>query len=253
MNTDLLLSVRGLHKRFDDLKVLNDVTFDMPRGQTLAVIGPSGGGKSTLLRCLIALERAQAGSITFCGESLVADGVYPKDTVVRRICRPMGMVFQNFNLFPHLSVERNLTLACRCAGESDREALRARALEQLELVGLTDKIDQKPGTLSGGQKQRVAIARALMRKPELLLFDEPTSSLDPLLTGEVLAVMRDLASAHMSMIVVTHEMSFARDAADRILFMDGGTIAADQPPAGIFENPATPQVAAFVGKIDKNS
>lgn len=205
-----ILEVKNLKKSFKNVDVLDGINFTMDRGETIAVIGPSGGGKSTMLRCLINLEKADAGDIIIDGEALIKDGVYVSEKQAKKVCSKMGMVFQSFNLFPHLTVMNNLCYAPIIVKKEDKEQARQRAQETLAKVGLADKAEVHPGQLSGGQKQRVAIARALMMNPDMLLFDEPTSSLDPQLTGEVLGVMRELAAEKMTMIVVTHEMAFAR-------------------------------------------
>ena len=216
-----ILSVSGLHKSFGEHEVLKGISFALEQGETLAVIGPSGSGKSTILRCVSQLERVDSGKISVCGkEMLEEDGRYVPPAQLEEIRRSVGMVFQNFNLFPHMSVMRNITEApVRVLGMEKAQA-QSRALELLAQMGLENKKDNYPCELSGGQQQRVSIARALALSPKLMLFDEPTSALDPELTGEILSVIRDLASRRMSMVVVTHEMSFARDVADRIIFMD---------------------------------
>ena len=223
-----LIEVSGLKKGFSGQDVLTDVSFTVKRGDVIAVIGPSGAGKSTMLRCLIDLEKVDGGSIVVEGEPFVTDGVYPPAAKVRAITAKMGMVFQSFNLFPHLSVRKNLTMP---------------------LVKTQDKVDAMPSTLSGGQKQRVAIARALMLNPDIMLFDEPTSALDPQLTAEVLGVMRKLAEEGMTMVVVTHEMSFARDVANKILFMCDGEIVESGPPEEVFGNPKDRRMAEFFGNV----
>ena len=232
-----LIEVQGLKKGFGSVSVLTDVSFTVEKGDVIAVIGPSGAGKSTMLRCLIGLERVDGGSITVEGEPFVKNGVYASPAEAKRTTAKMGMVFQSFNLFPHLSVRRNLTMPLMSVKGATRDEADERAALLLGKVGLSEKIDAMPSTLSGGQKQRVAIARALMLNPDIMLFDEPTSALDPQLTSEVLGVMRQLASDHMTMLVVTHEMSFARDVAGKILFMCDGRIVESGAPADIFGNP----------------
>ena len=242
-----MIAVKGLCKAFEGVEVLRNVSFGVERGETVSVIGPSGTGKSTMLRCLIALEQADAGDIFIEGRPLMQNG---EMTHARReAIAPMGMVFQNFNLFPHMSVMKNLICAPVENKELSRDEAVARARELLRQVGLSDKEDQKPGTLSGGQAQRVAIARALMRNPDILLFDEPTSALDPQLTGEVLAVMRDLHESKMTMLVVTHEMGFSRASSDRVLFMADGGIVMDAPPERVFESPEDERVKSFIQSI----
>ncbi|MCI8491666.1 MULTISPECIES: amino acid ABC transporter ATP-binding protein [Anaerotruncus] len=242
-----LIEVQGLKKGFGAVSVLTDVSFTVEKGDVIAVIGPSGAGKSTMLRCLIGLERVDGGSITVEGEPFVKNGAYAPPVEARRTTAKMGMVFQSFNLFPHLSVRRNLTMPLISVKGAARDEANERAALLLGKVGLSEKIDAMPSTLSGGQKQRVAIARALMLNPDIMLFDEPTSALDPQLTSEVLGVMRQLASDHMTMLVVTHEMSFARDVAGKILFMCDGRIAESGAPADIFGNPQDQRTADFLG------
>ena len=244
-----MITVSDLRKSFAGEPVLDGVTFSVEKGETVAVIGPSGAGKSTMLRCLIDLETADGGSIRIEDRPLLEDGRYAGEKERRKVCARMGMVFQNFNLFPHMTVLRNLTLppvnARRCSQAEAEE--KARGL--LKKVGLEGKENARPSELSGGQKQRVAIARALMMEPDMLLFDEPTSALDPQLTGEVLAVIRELAREKMTMIVVTHEMGFAREAADKVLFMGDHVIIEEGTPEEIFERPKDPRITEFVSKI----
>ncbi len=247
-----MLTATDIHKSFDELRVLRGISLTVNRGEVVALIGPSGSGKSTFLRCLNQLELVDGGSITLDDMTMckMKDGrlVYADAATLRRITLRMGMVFQSFNLFPHRSVLQNLTDApMRVKRISKAEAME-RARELLDKVGLSDKADQYPYQLSGGQQQRVAIARALCMEPEIMCFDEPTSSLDPELTQEVLSVMRDLAREKMTMLVVTHEMSFARDVADRVVFMEGGVIVEEGPPKQIFrsENLRTRQ---FIGEV----
>jgi len=244
-----MLEVSNLKKCFGAVEVLDGVSFSIEQGETVAVIGPSGSGKSTMLRCLIGLEHADDGDVTIEGEPLMRGGRYIHEKQARRVCAKMGMVFQSFNLFPHMTVMQNLI----CAPVTVMKEPRAQAIERgramLAKVGLSDKENERPSALSGGQKQRVAIARALMNKPNMLLFDEPTSSLDPQLTAEVLGVMRELARDRMTMIVVTHEMGFAREAASKILFMHDKRILASGTPKEIFENPSEQVVRDFIGSI----
>ena len=244
------LEVRKLKKSFDSLPVLRDVSFTVDQGDVIAIIGASGSGKSTLLRCLIDLETVDGGWVTIGGEPLIAGGKYPDPRTRRALLGRMGMVFQGFNLFPHMTVAQNLILPYEMTTPGARDG-REKCRQLLEKVGLLDKAEVYPGKLSGGQKQRVAIARALMKSPEIMFFDEPTSALDPLLTGEVLAIMRRLAEERMTMLVVTHEMSFARDAATRVLFMKDGTIAEEGSPAEIFTAPKNPETAAFLGSVPR--
>ena len=243
-----MIEVKNLSKRFGDMEVLRDVSFAVEKGDVVAVIGSSGSGKSTLLRCLIGLEQVSGGSIRIDGSDLCRDGVYVSAAERKAIILRMGMVFQHFNLYPHLSVLKNLEIAPHLVKGRTGPELRAQAMELLKKVGLADRAGEMPGRLSGGQKQRVAIARALMMNPEILLFDEPTSALDPELTGEVLEVMRDLARERMTMIVVTHEMGFARDVASRVAFMDDGRILEEGAPEEIFTRPKEERTRAFLSR-----
>lgn len=246
-----IIKVSHLDKSFGDNHVLKDISFEVDRGDVVAIIGSSGSGKSTLLRCLIDLEKADGGTVTMEGHDLVADGQYAAPAEIRQIIGKMGMVFQHFNLFPHLTVRENLELAPKVVHKEKGETMDIRCGEYLGKVGLTDKIDAMPSTLSGGEKQRVAIARALMMNPDILLFDEPTSALDPELTGEVLNVMQELAKEHMTMVVVTHEMGFARCAANKVLFMDDGIILEEGPPEAIFEFPKNQRTKEFLQTISR--
>jgi len=239
-----VITVKGLCKEFEGLKVLRGIDQHVETGEKLVVIGPSGSGKSTFLRCLNLLETPTSGSIVFDGEEITARGV-----VINRVRRKMGMVFQQFNLFPHKTVLDNITLAPVHLKLMDKAAARERALSLLERVGLTDKAAAYPAQLSGGQKQRVAIVRALAMDPEVMLFDEPTSALDPEMVGEVLDVMKQLALAGMTMVVVTHEMGFAREVGDRVLFMDEGVIAEEGAPAQIFGSPREKRTQDFLSKL----
>ncbi|MER5871101.1 amino acid ABC transporter ATP-binding protein, partial [Streptomyces sp. NPDC002044] len=238
------IEIRGLHKSFGDNHVLRGIDLEVARGEVVCVIGPSGSGKSTLLRCVNLLEEPSGGQV-FVGGTEVTDLDVDIDAVRRRI----GMVFQQFNLFPHVSVTENLTLPQRRVLRRDKARSAAVALENLERVGLADKADAYPAQLSGGQQQRVAIARALSMGPEVMLFDEPTSALDPELVGEVLSVMRVLASEGMTMMVVTHEMSFAREVADRVVFMDGGVIVEQGPAAQVVGQPRQERTRNFLNRI----
>ncbi|MEG0874119.1 MAG: amino acid ABC transporter ATP-binding protein [Clostridiales bacterium] len=244
-----ILEVRNLKKSYGNIDVLDGINFSMEKGETIAVIGPSGGGKSTMLRCIINLEQADGGDIFIEGEPLMENGVYVGEKQRKKVCSKMGMVFQTFNLFPHLTVMNNLAYAPILVKKENKDDVKIRAIETLKKVGLGDKVDAHPGQLSGGQKQRVAIARALMMNPDMLLFDEPTSSLDPQLTGEVLAVMRELAEEKMTMIVVTHEMAFAREAADHILFMMDKVILGEGTPHEIFNHHQSPKIKEFIDSI----
>lgn len=245
-----ILKVENLRKSFDGEVILDNVSLEINKGEVIALIGPSGSGKSTLLRCLTLLERIESGKIQV-EEDIMVDTVngkpcYAPEETLRKIRLKLGMVFQNFNLFPHFSVIENITAAPVHVSGIPLETARANALELLEKVGLTDKADSYPYQLSGGQSQRVAIARALAMKPKVLFFDEPTSALDPELTGEVLKVIRALAAEHMTMMVVTHEMAFARDVADRVIFMDNGRIIESGSPETIFVNPTNERTKTFL-------
>ena len=242
MNTnDTLIKTENLQKAFGNLNVLTGIDMEIKKGEVVVVIGPSGSGKSTFLRCLNRLEEPTGGTILFEG----ADITDPKCNInIHR--QKMGMVFQQFNLFPHLTVLRNLTIApTKLLGVSKEDAEK-RGMELLERVGLADKANAYPNQLSGGQKQRVAIVRALAMNPEVMLFDEPTSALDPEMVGEVLDVMKNLAKEGMTMVVVTHEMGFAREVADRVVFMADGVVAEEGTPEAIFENPQNPRTQQFL-------
>ena len=246
-----MLSATGIHKGFDGLGVLRGIDLNVEKGEVVALIGPSGSGKSTLLRCLNQLETVDSGTIVLDGltlcRTLGGKLTYADPANLRRITLKMGMVFQSYNLFPHMSVMQNLTDAPMRVKRLSRAQATERARELLAKVGLSDKADQYPYQLSGGQQQRVAIARALCMDPEILCFDEPPSALDPELTQEVLGVMRELASERMTMLVVTHEMSFARDVADRVVFMEDGLIVEEGPPEQVFHS-ANPRTRQFVGE-----
>jgi len=243
-----LIEVENLKKSFGKQEILKSITFSVDRKEVVAIIGPSGSGKSTLLRSLIYLEEIDDGSICIDGAYLAKNGHYPKQDDIRNITGKMGMVFQHFNLFPHLTVKENLVLAPKLRKTESMVDIEKRCMDLLGKVGLSDKANAYPSNLSGGQKQRVAIARALMLNPQILLFDEPTSALDPELTGEVLKVMKDLAEEHMTMIVVTHEMGFAREVANRVIFMDGGEIIEENEPTQFFLHPQHERTKAFLNK-----
>ena len=235
------IDIRGLHKSFGDNHVLRGIDFHVSQGEVVCVIGPSGSGKSTLLRCVNRLEEASEGTILIDGED-----IRDPDADVDLLRSRIGMVFQSFNLFPHLSVLRNLTIAQRRVRKrSEAEAVEI-ARRNLERVGLLEKIDAFPAHLSGGQQQRVAIARALSMEPDMMLFDEPTSALDPELVGEVLAVMRDLATEGMTMMIVTHEMGFAREVADRVVFMDAGVVVEEGLPSDVLVAPEHERTRRFL-------
>ena len=239
------IEIRDLHKYFGDLEVLRGIDTVVNQGEVVCIIGPSGSGKSTLLRCVNRLEEPTSGSILIEGEDITSE-----DADVDGLRTRIGMVFQQFNLFPHLTVLRNLTIAQRKVLGRETAEAREIARQMLERVGLSDKVDEHPSRLSGGQQQRVAIARALCMNPDMMLFDEPTSALDPELIGEVLDVMRELAEAGMTMLVVTHEMGFALQVADRVIFMDDGVIVEDGPPREILVNPVHERTKRFLRAIE---
>lgn len=247
----MMLRAEGIVKNFGKLEVLKSVSVEVQQGEVVAIIGPSGSGKSTLLRCLNYLEKVDAGTIAVDDELMVENGVYKPEAEIRRICLKTGMVFQSFNLFPHMTVLRNVMEAPVVVGKENKEVVMQRALELLEKVGLSQKADAYPSQLSGGQKQRVAIARALAMNPEILLFDEPTSALDPELTGEVLSVMKQLATEKRTMVVVTHEMGFAREVADKVIFMDEGVIVEQGTPEEVFEHAQSGRMRDFLQSILK--
>ncbi|WP_313771815.1 amino acid ABC transporter ATP-binding protein [Neobacillus niacini] len=243
-----IIEISNLKKSFGKLDVLKQITFDVNKNDVIAVIGPSGSGKSTMLRSLVHLEEINGGSITIAGEAFVKDGVYAKPQDIKKITSKMGMVFQHFNLFPHLTVKENLELPPKLVKNEPVTTIQQRSMELLRKIGLTNHAHVYPANLSGGQKQRVAIARALMMNPEILLFDEPTSALDPELTGEVLEVIKALAQEQMTMIVVTHEMGFAREVANRVIFMDNGEIIETGHPSELFTNPQNERTKAFLSR-----
>ena len=243
---ETLLEINGLKKSFGNLEVLKGLTTAIRKGEVVVMIGPSGGGKSTFLRCMNLLEQPTEGSIVFDGIDIVAADERTKN----RVRSEMGMVFQHFNLFPHLTILDNITLAPRLVRGQDRATAEKKAMELLERVGLSEKAKAYPQQLSGGQKQRVAIVRSLAMEPKVMLFDEPTSALDPEMVGEVLDVMKDLAKNGMTMVVVTHEMRFARDVASRVLFLEGGRIAEEGTPQEVFGNPKCDRLKEFLGKVE---
>ncbi len=239
-----LIQVQNLGKKFGDVEVLKDISVDIYKGDVVCVIGPSGSGKSTFLRCLNRLEEPTGGHILFEGVDIV-----DKKTDIDKHRQKMGMVFQQFNLFPHMTILKNLTLApMKLQGRSKKEA-EEQALGLLHKVGLADRADSYPNQLSGGQKQRIAIVRALCMNPDVMLFDEPTSALDPEMVGEVLNVMRELADEKMTMVVVTHEMGFAREVATRVMFMDGGYFLEENEPTEFFANPQNDRLKLFLSKV----
>lgn len=251
-----ILEMKQIVKDYANCRALDHVDFSMKKGETVAIIGPSGSGKSTLLRCINCLNRITSGSITLNGETFVdtPDGKsaqYIPDKELRRICAQTGMVFQHFNLFPHMTCLKNICYAPIKVKKEDKASAEQRGRELLELVGLASKADVYTAQLSGGQKQRIAIARGLAMNPEIMLFDEPTSALDPEITGEVLNVIKKLADEHITMVVVTHEMGFAREVADRVIFMDQGKIVEQGAPEQIFTNPKSGRLKDFLSSMLK--
>ena len=247
MTTDnVLISVRDLSKKFEGMEknALEGISLDIHKGEVVFVIGPSGSGKSTFLRCLNLLEEPTAGTIHFEGVDIT-----DKKTDINMHRRKMGMVFQQFNLFPHMTIMKNLTLAPMKLLKVSREEAEETAAALLKRVGLSDRANSYPNQLSGGQKQRIAIVRALCMKPDVMLFDEPTSALDPEMVGEVLEVMRELAEEKMTMVVVTHEMAFAREVASRVIFMDNGSVVEENTPKELFENPVSDRLKGFLSKV----
>ena len=241
---DSKISVRNLKKNFGSLEVLRDISLEVTEGEVVVLIGPSGSGKSTLLRCLNQLEKVTSGQIIIDGHD-----VTDKHTDINKVRENIGMVFQHFNLFNHLTVLKNMTLAPVHLKTLSKEAAKDKAMSLLNRVGLADKADAYPSQLSGGQKQRVAIARALEMNPDIMLFDEPTSALDPEMVGEVLAVMKELAQEGMTMVVVTHEIGFAREVASRVIFMEGGYIVEDGTPDEVINHPKEARTADFLSKV----
>ena len=242
---EVMVSIRDLHKTYDDeTVVLRGINLDVHKGEVVVVLGPSGSGKSTMLRCVNLLETPTSGHILVEGTDITAKG-----TDINAVRTKLGMVFQQFNLFPHLSVKKNVMIAQQKVLKRSKEEAEKVALAELDKVGLAERVDYMPSQLSGGQQQRVAIARALAMKPHVMLFDEATSALDPELVRDVLGVMRDLAREGMTMIVVTHEMGFAREVADRVVFMDGGVIVEEGTPEQVFDYPRSERTAEFLGNI----
>ena len=246
MSAEIIISVKDLQKHFNAgaVHALNGVSVDIEKSEVLVVIGPSGSGKSTFLRCLNLLERPTGGSVVFEGTDITAPRVN-----INLYRRRMGMVFQHFNLFPHMTVLKNLTLGPTELLKKSQAEADKKAMQLLERVGLSDRADAYPAQLSGGQKQRIAIVRALCMEPDVMLFDEPTSALDPEMVGEVLDVMKELAKVGMTMVVVTHEMGFAREVADRVLFMDEGVIVEQGTPEEIFDHPQSERLQSFLSKV----
>ena len=239
-----MISVKDLHKSFGGVTVLDGISTQVERGDVVCIIGPSGSGNSTFLRCLNRLETPDSGQILLDGVDLTD----PRTDLDRQRMK-MGMVFQQFNLFPHMTVLKNLTMAPMLLKKESQQTAEQRAMTLLDRVGLADRAGEYPARLSGGQKQRIAIVRALCMEPEVLLFDEPTSALDPEMVGEVLDVMKELAQSGMTMVVVTHEMGFAREVASRVLFMDQGVIMEENRPSALFENPQSPRLRSFLSKV----
>ncbi|MBR5964756.1 MAG: amino acid ABC transporter ATP-binding protein [Treponema sp.] len=250
MESEIVVSVQGLKKNFGKGDILKDISFDLQKGKTLSIIGPSGSGKSTILRCLCQLESVSGGTISVDGDFLVKDGVYVSKADLRKIGLKIGMVFQNFNLFPHYSVLENVAEPQIRVKKTPRALAEKNALEWLARMNLADKAQKYPQKMSGGQQQRVAIARALALNPQVLVFDEPTSALDPELTGEILSVIKDLAAQKMTMIVVTHEMAFARDTSDQVIFIDGGVIVERGDPKQVFSNPREERTKLFLKRFN---
>ena len=253
MSEKTLLEIKNMRKSFDGIGVLKDISFTVREGEVVSVIGPSGGGKSTALRCATLLEKMDGGSLVYEGRVAASDEsgsmVYADRQELKRIRRYFGLVFQNFNLFPHYSVLKNITEPVVLSGLADKKEARSMALGLLERLGLKDKANAYPGSLSGGQQQRVSIARALAMQPKILFFDEPTSALDPELTGEVLKVIRSLAAEHMTMVIVTHEMKFAREVSDRVIFIENGVIHSQGSPDELF-NSDDERLNSFIGRLE---
>lgn len=252
-----MLEIKNLSKSFGKLEVLKDISFTVEKGQAVSIIGPSGSGKSTLLRCVNQLEKADGGTIDICDISMMtADengkAVYANPKTLRDVRLKIGLVFQNFNLFPHFSVLRNITEAPMCVLGKSRAEAEATAMELLGKMGLESKAHEYPCNLSGGQQQRVSIARALALNPEMLFFDEPTSALDPELTGEILKVIRSLAEEQMTMVIVTHEMAFAKQVSDRVIFMDGGVIIENGTPEEVFEQSQNERTRQFLQRYNNS-
>lgn len=238
----MLLEIKNLHKKFGKLEVLNGVNISVEKGEKIVILGSSGSGKSTALRCVNLLETPTGGQILYNGEDITKQNI-------NKYRKKVGMVFQNFNLFPNMSVLENITLAPKVFGDDTDENIEKKAIELLKRVGLEDKKDVYPNSLSGGQKQRVAIARALANSPEVLLFDEPTSALDPEMVKEVLDVIKELSEEGLTMLIVTHEMNFAKEVADKVIFMDGGIVLEEGTPSEIFDNPKEERTKEFFSKI----
>ena len=249
-----VLKMQSIYKSFGDMEVLKGISFEVKKGEIVSIIGPSGSGKSTLLRCATMLEKADSGNISYDDINMITSdleqaAVYADKKTLKQINRKFGLVFQNFNLFPHLSVLQNIIEAPMCVANISKEEAKKTAMELLAKVGLADRAGAYPCQLSGGQQQRVAIARALAMNPDILFFDEPTSALDPELTGEILKVIKALADEKMTMVIVTHEMNFARDISDRVIFMDEGVVVANGTPSEVLMDSANPRINQFLNKI----
>jgi polar amino acid transport system ATP-binding protein len=249
MENQEIIKVENLKKSFGENEIIKGISFSVKKGEVLGIIGPSGSGKSTILRCISQLENVSGGSISICGLPLVTDGLYSDKKLRHEITLKSGLVFQNFNLFPHYSVLQNVMEPQIRVLKRSKEEARDKAVEILERIGLGHRLNNYPCELSGGQQQRVSIARALAMEPQVLLFDEPTSALDPELTGEILAVIKELAAEKMTMVVVTHEMAFARDISTEIIFMDGGLIVEQGKPEDVINNPKTERTKAFLSRF----
>lgn len=249
-----LLEVSNISKSFGDLQVLSDISMNVSEGEVVAIIGPSGSGKSTFLRCMTLLETMDSGSLSYDGEYVAKDtdgqAVYASRNEIQKIKSKFGLVFQNFNLFPHYTVLKNIIEAPVSVQKRNKAEVTVEAKELLKLVGLEDKADAYPYQLSGGQQQRVAIARAMAMNPRILFFDEPTSALDPEITAEILKLIRQLAEKKMTMVIVTHEISFAKNVADRVVFMDGGVIVEQGKPEDVIDNPKNERTKAFLQKLE---
>lgn len=244
-----ILEISNLSKSFGELEVLKDISLTVEKGQVVSVIGPSGSGKSTLLRCATMLEKADSGVISYENSVMIKDGVYSDKATIKEIKKKFGLVFQNFNLFPHMSILRNVTEAPVQVLGISKEQAEKEGMALLEKMGLADKASAYPCQLSGGQQQRVSIARALAMHPDVLFFDEPTSALDPELTGEILKVIRSLAEENMTMVIVTHEMIFAREVSDYVIFMDGGVIVEQGEAEKVINAPETERLKSFLSKF----
>lgn len=245
-----LMKIEHLSKSFDNLRVLNDISMSVQPGEVVSILGPSGSGKSTLLRCATMLETMDSGNLSYSGDYAVKDGVTADKNTLKKVKHHYGMVFQNFNLFPHYTVLKNLMDAPVSVQKRNKEEVYQEAIQMLKNVGLEEKINAYPCELSGGQQQRVAIARALVMNPDMLFFDEPTSALDPELTADVLKIMRQLADNNMTMVVVTHEIEFARAVSDRVIFMADGYIVEEGTPEEVIDHPKNPRTRAFLSKLE---